>query len=75
MVTRMMLIMVLVTTDLIRTPTTMIIGLIPTPNGTSTKNEKKKGEKEAPKEREEKVSIYHQLIMKQSVAAPIARHV
>ena len=43
----MMPIMVLLTTDHTRTPITMIIGLILTPNGPNTKNKKKKGEKEA----------------------------
>ena len=38
LVTRMMPIMVLVITDLIRTLTTMIIGLILTPNEANTKN-------------------------------------
>ena len=37
--TSMMLIMVLLTTDHTRTPITMIIGLILTPNGTNTKND------------------------------------
>ena len=39
----------------------------PNPKWTNTKNKKKKGEKEAPKEREEKVSAYHQLVKKQQL--------